>query len=1039
MNTRDDTMPLPACCQQIESAYLSDETTVTRKLAAGLADLNYSDYRGLAEQLVQTTRAAQQTNLLQAFLTEFSLSTEEGLVLMSLAEALLRIPDHDTQNRLIEDKLSGKDWTHHLGHSPSRLVNASAWGLLITGSLVDSAHHTDQAHAEHFFSPLLHRLGAPLIRQALQQAVKLLGEYFIGGEVLRDALDWADTNHALCSFDMLGEGAITADDAEAYLHRYQTALNELTQYRNSDSVDHGLSIKLSALHPRYEPIQRERVLKDLTPKVLDLVRRARESQIPVTIDAEEAHRMMLSLEIFETVFGDAELRGWNGFGLALQAYQKRALPTLKWLAGLARTQHKRIPVRLVKGAYWDTEIKRAQQLGLEGYPVFTHKWATDLSYLACAQFLLQNPDTFYPQFATHNALTIAAIDRMAPSDAEFEFQRLYGMGEDLYQGVAQTLPTERPCRVYVPVGKHQELLPYLVRRMLENGANTSFVHQLGNPQIDQDALLRDPLDRARRSDFQPHPNIPLPTNIFQPRKNSRGINTDNAWTLEQVSAGLLAKPRQYLAKPIVLGHILEGKPYDVINPADPKDIVGQCHSATAVLASQALSAAHQAHVQWNETGVERRAACLIELAEHLESQMPELIQLCIREGGRCYRDALAEVREAIDFCRYYADQAIHRMACPQEHRGVAGEKNLGLWRGRGIFICISPWNFPLAIFTGQIAAALVTGNCVIAKPASATPLIAAQVIQLFHQSGVPANVLQFLPGCGAALSETLLTDARVAGVAFTGSIETARHIQRTLASRDAPIASLIAETGGQNVMIADSSALSEQLIQDVIRSAFNSAGQRCSALRVLCLPHDVADSIIERLIKAMREQRMGDPARLSTDIGPLINRSAKTDIDKYINKMTNINKVVYQINLPPDCVNLPFLPPTLCTIDELSELTHEVFGPVLHLLRYHPQQLDALLDSVNAMSYGLTLGIHSRIESLIEYIQQRVRVGNVYVNRDMIGAVVESQPFGGIGLSGTGSKAGGADYLKQFAYPVSVSNNTAALGGDARLISQIDD
>jgi RHH-type proline utilization regulon transcriptional repressor/proline dehydrogenase/delta 1-pyrroline-5-carboxylate dehydrogenase len=780
-------------------------------------------------------------------------------------------------------------------------------------------------------------------------------------------------------------------------------------------------------------LQHSRAVKELTEKLLILAKKARAANISITVDAEEAERLEMSLDIFAAVFTHPDLSGWSGLGLAVQAYQKRALPALRWLAGLAESRRGKIALRLVKGAYWDSEIKHAQENGLSNYPVFTHKSATDLSYLVCSQLILSRPDVFYPQFATHNAHTLAAIYHSGKQHPGYEFQRLHGMAEPLYDEIMEVQNWQIPCRIYAPVGYYHELLPYLVRRLLENGANTSFINQIDRADISVEELIRDPVERVKTP--AQNPQIVLPGALYgEQRLNSFGFNLADPELLQQLQQNLNAlADKQWQASSLINGSYHSGEQHVVNNPSDKRLAVGTVVYADKMAIEQALDGADQAFNQWRLVPVEVRADCLQKAAGLLEQHCLELVSLCIREGGRTLKDALAEVREAVDFCRYYAQSALE-LFCVSKLPGPTGEENLLYHYGRGVFVCISPWNFPIAIFIGQITAALAAGNTVIAKPATQTTLIALRCVEILHLAGIPKTVLQFLPASGSLTGQHLLPDSRVAGVAFTGSTETARFINRQLAEHHQAIVPLIAETGGQNVLIADSSALVEQLVQDVILSAFNSAGQRCSALRVLFVQQEIADKTIAMLTGAMQELTMGDPGVYKTDIGPVIDQAALIQLQLHLEKMQPQAKLLYQLPIDDSLRHGSFFPPSLIEIDSLSQLTREVFGPVLHLIRYEASGLDQVINAVNATGYGLTLGIHSRIDANIKTIRQSVKVGNIYINRNMIGAVVGVQPFGGMGLSGTGPKAGGPGYLRRFAVEQTVTTNTAAVGGNASLL-----
>ncbi|HRQ63546.1 MAG TPA: bifunctional proline dehydrogenase/L-glutamate gamma-semialdehyde dehydrogenase PutA, partial [Xanthomonadaceae bacterium] len=836
---------------------------------------------------------------------------------------------------------------------------------------------------------------------------------------------------------MLGEAALTAPDAERYLRAYRDAIAAIGKVADKGDViaAPSVSVKLSALHPRFERAKRERVLTELTPKVLELARLAMAQGIALTIDTEEADRLEVTLDLLEAVFSAPELAGWNGFGLALQAYQKRAPYVIDWLVELAERHQRRWCVRLVKGAYWDSEIKRAQELGLAHYPVFTRKANTDVSYLACAKRLLARPDCFYPQFATHNAHTIAAVHHLA-GDTPFEFQRLHGMGDDLYEEVIGEKHLNVPCRVYAPVGSHEDLLPYLVRRLLENGANTSFVNRISDESLAIADLVADPVDIVKGYASIPHPRIPLPRDLYGThRRNSSGFNLASEEELARLAEAIAKATAAAEAAPLVPGATRSQETVAVTSPIDRREVVGQWRPADADMVDKALDNAVRAQPDWDALGGEARAAILDRAADLIEANAGELLALLTREAGKTIPDGIAEVREAADFCRYYAAEARRLFAEPELLAGPTGETNRLFMHGRGVFVCISPWNFPLAIFAGQIAAALVTGNTVIAKPAEPTNLIGHRAVRLLHEAGVPREVLQFLPGDGATVGRRLTADPRVAGVAFTGSTETARAINRSLADRDAPLATLIAETGGQNAMIADSSALPEQLVKDIVQSAFGSAGQRCSAARILLVQADVADKVIEMLAGAMDQLKVGDPGQLSTDVGPVIDEASHRILAEHATRMDAEARLIRRVELADECAHGCFFAPVAYEIDALSRLTREVFGPVLHVLRYKAKELDAVLDALNATGYGLTLGVHSRIDSTVEKITRRVRAGNRYVNRNMIGAVVGVQPFGGEGLSGTGPKAGGPHYLPRFCTERTLTINTTASGGNASLLT----
>ncbi|MGD8940504.1 MAG: bifunctional proline dehydrogenase/L-glutamate gamma-semialdehyde dehydrogenase PutA, partial [Gammaproteobacteria bacterium] len=823
-----------------------------------------------------------------------------------------------------------------------------------------------------------------------------------------------------------------------YLERYCHAIDAIGRSKRNAGNEFdapGISIKLSALHPRFEFAQRERIANELIPRVVSLAQRARDAGIGLTIDAEEADRLSVTLDVLEAVYADPGLGDWQGLGLALQAYQKRALPVIKWLEDLASNKHRRIMLRLVKGAYWDTEIKRAQEQGLAGYPVFTRKVLTDLSYQACAKQILAAGDCFYPQFATHNAYTIAMIQTLVNPGQDYEFQRLHGMGQAVYAEVKRG-DSPIKCRVYAPVGNHADLLPYLVRRLLENGANTSFVNRIENDKLPVEELIQDPVNSVKSLHSIPHPAIPLPRQLFgDTRLNSIGLNFNDATTLQSLDQSFTKLSQQlWRGAPLIDGKESSGEAKAVVSAVDPSVVIGHVVEAAADSVAEALTIADDIRDEWAYQPVEVRTAIAERTADLLEEHLEELTYLCVQEGGRCVKDAAAEVREAIDACRYYAAQARLTLTAHQLP-GPTGESNTLSVHGRGVMVCISPWNFPVAIFTGQIIAALVAGNTVIAKPAHQTSLTAMRVVQLLHQAGIPSKALNLLPGKSSVISDPLLRDERVAGVIFTGSTEAAKTINLTLARRPGPIVPLIAETGGQNAMIADSSALPEQVVSDVITSAFNSAGQRCSALRVLFLQEDIAPRVIELLSGAVAELSVGNPLELSTDVGPLIDADRKSSVSAHISLLRKTAKFICQANVDDALLAHNYVAPTVFEIDSLALLKEEVFGPVLHIIRYKSNALDGVIDAINATRYGLTLGIHSRIESKANYIATRARVGNIYVNRNMIGAVVGVQPFGGEGLSGTGPKAGGPNYLQRLVAEQALTINTSAIGGNAALLN----
>ena len=1042
-----DGQTLDAARKQIADAYLCDESTHMEMLLGelDLAPSRQQEITSLAASLVARVRAQKaEQGMLDAFMQQYDLSSEEGVLLMCLAEALLRIPDAETANKLIKDKLGDANWKSHLGKSDSMFVNASTWGLMLTGRMVKLKDATRRDFLGAL-NKLVSNSGEPVIRQAVRQAMRIMGHQYVKGRTINAAIKRAakkDNAAYRYSFDMLGEAALTAPDATRYFQSYHDAIDCIG--KNGPYSDifaaPSISVKLSALHPRYELAKRQRVLTELRPKVLELAKAARRQGIALSIDAEEADRLQLSLDLFELVYADPALDGWPGLGLAMQAYLKTAPFVIDWLKALVVRVGRRIPIRLVKGAYWDTEIKRSQEQGLSGYPVFTRKQNTDVSYLACARRLLAARDCFYPQFATHNAQTVAAVYHLAGADKAFEFQRLHGMGEELYAEVIGRDKLDIPCRAYAPVGRHEDLLPYLVRRLLENGANTSFVNRIVDQDQPIDAIVADPIAAVRATQPIPHPGIALPIDLFGDlRHNSRGINLGNHQELLQLADSMAAyPPGQWQAEPLVAGSKAESAWHPVYNPADHRRELGQCRSADESLVEQAISQAVPASRRWALTPADERAACLERAAELLEQRFPQYMSVCVREAGKTIDDAVAEIREAADFCRYYAAMARQQMGTALILPGPTGESNQLTLHGRGVFVCISPWNFPLAIFMGQVTAALAAGNAVLAKPAELTNLVAFFATQILHEAGIPEDVLQFLPGSGSVVGAVLTSDPRVAGVAFTGSIQTAQRINRSLAARSGTLARLVAETGGQNCMIADSSALPEQLVNDVLSSAFHSAGQRCSAMRVLFVQKEVADRITEMLAGAMDELRIGDPALISTDVGPVIDGAAQKTLNEHCQRMDQEARLIKRACLPDWAEHGTFVAPAAYQLESLDQLQQEVFGPILHVIPYRARDLDQVIDTINNTGYGLTLGIHTRIEESAHYIASRARVGNCYVNRNMVGAVVGVQPFGGEGLSGTGPKAGGPHYLHLFSTERTLTVNTSAVGGNASLLAMDD-
>ncbi|KEK27299.1 bifunctional proline dehydrogenase/L-glutamate gamma-semialdehyde dehydrogenase PutA [Shewanella xiamenensis] len=997
-----------------------------------------------AHELVNKVRQFEKKGLMvgiDAFLQQYSLETQEGIILMCLAEALLRIPDAATADALIEDKLSGAKWDEHLSKSDSVLVNASTWGLMLTGKIVSLDKKIDGSPSS-LLGRLVNRLGEPVIRQAMMAAMKIMGKQFVLGRTMKEALKNSEDKRKLGythSYDMLGEAALTRKDAEKYFNDYANAITELgaQSYNENESPRPTISIKLSALHPRYEVANEDRVLTELYDTVIRLIKLARGLNIGISIDAEEVDRLELSLKLFQKLFNSDATKGWGLLGIVVQAYSKRALPVLVWLTRLAKEQGDEIPVRLVKGAYWDSELKWAQQAGEAAYPLYTRKAGTDVSYLACARYLLSDATrgAIYPQFASHNAQTVAAISDMA-GDRNHEFQRLHGMGQELYDTILSEAGA-KAVRIYAPIGAHKDLLPYLVRRLLENGANTSFVHKLVDPKTPIESLVVHPLKTLTGYKTLANNKIVLPTDIFgSDRKNSKGLNMNIISEAEPFFAALdKFKSTQWQAGPLVNGQTLTGEHKTVVSPFDTTQTVGQVAFADKAAIEQAVSSAHAAFASWTRTPVEVRASALQKLADLLEENREELIALCTREAGKSIQDGIDEVREAVDFCRYYAVQAKKLMSKPELLPGPTGELNELFLQGRGVFVCISPWNFPLAIFLGQVSAALAAGNTVVAKPAEQTSIIGYRAVQLAHQAGIPTDVLHYLPGTGATVGNALTADERIGGVCFTGSTGTAKLINRTLANREGAIIPLIAETGGQNAMVVDSTSQPEQVVNDVVSSSFTSAGQRCSALRVLFLQEDIADRVIDVLQGAMDELVIGNPSSVKTDVGPVIDATAKANLDAHIDHIKQVGKLIKQMPLPAGTENGHFVAPTAVEIDSIKVLEKEHFGPILHVIRYKASELAHVIDEINSTGFGLTLGIHSRNEGHALEVADKVNVGNVYINRNQIGAVVGVQPFGGQGLSGTGPKAGGPHYLTRFVTEKTRTNNITAIGGNATLLS----
>jgi RHH-type proline utilization regulon transcriptional repressor/proline dehydrogenase/delta 1-pyrroline-5-carboxylate dehydrogenase len=993
--------------QAITAAYRRPEVEAMAPLLerATLPDDTRAAIAGTARTLVSALRAKHKGDGVEGLVQEYALSSQEGVALMCLAEALLRIPDNATRDKLIRDKIGGGDWKAHLGNGRSIFVNAATWGLVVTGKLVNSVNEQGLTAA---LTRLVARCGEPVVRRGVDMAMRMMGEQFVTGQTIDEALRRARPLEAKgfgYSYDMLGEAAMTGADARRYYADYEAAIHAIGKASAGRGVygGPGISIKLSALHPRYSRAQSDRVMGELLPSVQALAKLAASYDIGFNIDAEEADRLELSLDLLEALALDPALKGWNGLGFVVQAYGKRCPFVLDFIIDLARRAERRIMVRLVKGAYWDAEIKRAQVDGLSDFPVYTRKVHTDISYVACARKLLDARDVIFPQFATHNAQTLATIYHLAGPDfaiGDYEFQCLHGMGEGLYDEVVGAEGLGRPCRIYAPVGTHETLLAYLVRRLLENGANSSFVNRIADPAVSIDDLVTDPVDvvRAMAVPGATHDGIALPASLYSDRRNSSGLDLANENELAALTGALEQSASRPWTATLAEAADDEAGRRDVLNPADHRDVVGWVREATPDEARFAVARAALAMAGWAAVPVAERAARLERAADAMQADIATLIGVLVREAGKSVPNAIAEVREAIDFLRYYAGQA---------RTTLEGNRPLGA------VTCISPWNFPLAIFTGQIAAALVAGNTVLAKPAEETPLVAAEAVRLLHEAGIPADVLQLVPGAGE-VGAALVDAAETAAVMFTGSTDVARLIQKTLSGRlsahGQPIP-LIAETGGQNAMIVDSSALAEQVVGDVIASAFDSAGQRCSALRILCLQEDVADHVLKMLKGALKELTLGGTDRLSVDVGPVITQEAKENIERHITTMGARGHRIEQIGLAPGAEQGTFVPPTIIEIDRLADVEREVFGPVLHVLRFHRDRLDTLIDEINASGFGLTFGLHTRLDETIAHVTGRVQAGNLYINRNIIGAIVGVQPFGGRGLSGTGPKAGGPLYL----------------------------
>jgi RHH-type proline utilization regulon transcriptional repressor/proline dehydrogenase/delta 1-pyrroline-5-carboxylate dehydrogenase len=1030
---------------ELRRAYRPDEEQVVaeRLVQARLDETAIAEATATARALVKGIRAHKPSGI-DAFLHAYDLGSDEGIAMMCLAEALLRIPDAHTADELIADKLAGPDWSEKLGRSDSAFVNAATFSLLLTGKVLEGAQdRSDNWKAA--LSRAVGRLGEPVVRTAVREAMKILGRNFVFGRTIDEALQRAKPERAKGlshSFDMLGEAAKTFEDAERYADAYRGALDRIAkEAKGGFRKSPGISVKLTALHPRYEYMHAEEAVAAVLPVARELALKASKADVHLTIDAEEADRLELQMDVFEALLADDELfaNGWGGFGIAVQAYQKRAAPLCDWVAEAARAHGRKLMVRLVKGAYWDTEVKAAQVAGLPDYPVFTRKVATDVSYLACAKKLLEAGDSIYPAFATHNANTIGQVKALAHG-RPFEFQRLHGMGEALYEELANLerhigdQPT--PVRIYAPVGSHKELLAYLVRRLLENGANSSFVNRIADEQVSIDELVRDPVAELARLEPKRNPKIILAGDLFGgERRNSAGVDLSDPLVREPLLERLKAlESRSWTASP-TLG---KGKARAITSPHDRRIEVGTVHEASAAEVDRMVHAGHAAQVGWDALGGEARAKLLDRTADLYEEHSEEFFSLCIREAGKTLVDAVLEVREAVDFLRFYASEARRQFTGPLPLPGPTGEHNELRLHGRGVFASISPWNFPLAIFTGLTTAPLAAGNAVITKPAGQTPLIGALAVELMHKAGIPKDVVQLAPGAGSVVGGTLTAHQLLAGVVFTGSTGTARMINRTLAERDGPIIPFIAETGGQNAMIVDSSALPEQVTRDVISSAFQSAGQRCSALRVLFVQEDVADQMIAMVAGAMRALKVGDPSELTTDVGPVIDQAAKKDLDEHLKWLDKNARRICRLDPPKESKQGCFVPPSFYELQSISQLKRENFGPILHVVRFPSEGLEQVVADINSTGFGLTLGLQSRIDTVRDYVEEHARVGNFYVNRNQIGAVVESQPFGGEGLSGTGPKAGGPHYVARFATERVTCIDTTAAGGNASLMAALE-
>lgn len=1031
--------------KRLQGFYRIDEKSYVRYLVekSEISIDSQNRIYNIAKRIIEKIKH-KKLDVIDSFLQQYTLSNDEGVALMCLAESLLRIPDDYTIDELIKDKITNKGWNKYLGNSSSLFVNASTWSLMLGSSILKNSEKDSRFY--HVISRLLKNLGESVIRKVIKQAILMLGKHFIIGETIEESLENGKLDkddRFLYSFDILGEVVHTAEDAEEHFNSYMhsiKAIGESTEINDCFRV-HGISIKLSTLHPRYEFSQFDLVMKEIFAKVLELCREAKKYNIPLCIDAEEAERLEISLLLFEQLRLDQSLSQWDGLGLAVQAYQKRALPVLDFIEDVAiRSKHK-IMVRLVKGAYWDSEIKRTQELGLVDYPVFTQKTYTDVSYLACAQKLLNKVNNFYPCFATHNAYTFATIMELADKNHPgFEFQRLYGMGKDLYEYVMSELATNVNCRIYAPVGKHSDLSPYLIKCLLENGANSSFIHQINDPNIKIDELIENPLEKAKDLNYEPNSSISLPKDILGPeRQNSSGVDISDSVTVFQFTNDMQSfSSKKWQVGPVINGQLIfdSNNTKKVVNPARLDHIVGEVSHTTSEQALNALATAHDAFYEWKNTPAEERAKFLEKAADLLEERRQELIYILITEAGKILPDAIAEVRKSVDFLRYYAVIAKNELNNWKKLPGPTGEDNFILSEGRGVFLCISPWNFPLAIFIGQVSAALAAGNTVLAKPAEQTLIIAYEAVKILHKAGIPESALHLIPECGQYLIKTLAEDKRISGVAFTGLTQNAQIINRILANREGPIVPLIAETSGLNAMIIDSSALLQQVTEDVLLSAFRSSGQDCSALRVLFIQEDIAEKQIKMICSAVQELKIGDPMQLSTDIGPIIDRTHMDMLIKHTEEMSEDkdSNLLSKVLIDTNSHNGYFFPPYIYEIQRISQLKQEVLGPILHIIRFDKLKLNEVIDDINSTGYGLTFSLQSRIQSQIDLISKKISVGNVYINRSQTDAAVGMQPFGGRGLSGTGPKAGGPNYLQRFSVEKVLSINTTTFGGNTQLI-----